>query len=464
MHKIQHNYNFTRLWIIISVLFVLGTSNTVLASAAESNTEELIVGVPTDRCPVFYQDQDTNEIVGIGTDLMRIAAEEAGYHVIFQAITEKSLKDALDNNAYDVVLPFGSAVSSSSGKASIVSDNLFRTPFTLVTVNERKLPPLNDLQVGMLRSLAGGAETVGQLYPGVTITFYDNMDDSVKALRHNDVDALLHNSYVWSYVLQKPLYSDLSVKPSAMFSMDFRVGTLDTAEGHEIIARLNEGIISMTDPQRQAIILDYTSRHLYQNTFSDFLYEQWHFLLLGSLLFVSVIVLNLSRQRALRIEQEEKMRLMIDHDSLTGVLSLNGFRKRAEELLKLHPDIPYVISYSNIKNFKYINDSFGMEAGNELLRFWAESTKMIISGLDVFARIEADHFAMLRHIDGEGQMVTDTKLVFEPLRDFFVSRNKKIRVQICTGVYSLSPADYQDINIDRMLDYARVAEKTQRNP
>ena len=145
------------------------------------------------------------------------------------------------------------------------------------------------------------------------------------------------------------------------------------------------------------------------------------------------------------------MRLMIDHDSLTGVLSLNGFRKRAEELLKLHPDIPYVISYSNIKNFKYINDSFGMEAGNELLRFWAESTQTVISGLDVFARLEADHFAMLRHITGEGQMNTDTKLVFEPLRDFFVRRNKKIRVQICTGVYSLSPIDYQDINIDRIV-------------
>ena len=464
MQKRQNVHFFIKILIILSIVFTAGMCNALSArvSAEEKPDEELIVGVPNDRCPVFYHDRDTNEIIGIGTDLMRIAAEQAGYHVTFRAITENSLKDALDNSIYDVVLPFGSAVQSSAGNATIVSDNLFQTPFTLVTVNNRKLPSLNTLRVGMLRSLAGGAETVSQLYPGVEIVFFDTMDESVKALRNNDVDALLHNSYVWSYVLQKPSYSDLAVQPSAMFSMDFRVGAQDTPSGREIIKRLNSGIAELTDTQRQAVILDYTSRRLYFNTFSDFLYEQWHFLLLGTLLFVSMIVIILRRQRKLRLEHEAKMRQMTDNDPLTGVLSLNGFRKRAEELLKLHPDIQYIISYSNIKNFKYINDSLGMDAGDELLRFWAESTQTVISGLDAFARIEADHFAMLRHISGDGQMATDTKIVFEPVRDFFINRNEKMRVQICTGVYILSQADFRNINIDRMLDNARVAEKKLR--
>ena len=36
-----------------------------------------MVGVPNDRCPVFYV--DNGELVGIGVDLMRDAAKEAGY-------------------------------------------------------------------------------------------------------------------------------------------------------------------------------------------------------------------------------------------------------------------------------------------------------------------------------------------------------------------------------------------------
>ncbi len=244
-----------------------------LPVSAEDPSGELTVGVPADRCPVFYMDEDTGEVIGIGTDLMRIAAEKAGFSVTFQPIGEGTVKEALDNSSYDFVMPFGSAVASSYGEATVVSDNLFQTPFTLVALSGQKLPPLENLRVGMLRSLAGGAETVKQLYPGVNITLFESMDESVKALRDDKVDALLHNSYVWSYVLQKPSYSDLSVQPSAMFSMDFRAGTLDTPGGREKIRRLNEGIAALTDTQRQAIILDYTSRRLYHSTFSDFLYE-----------------------------------------------------------------------------------------------------------------------------------------------------------------------------------------------
>ncbi|MBP5291113.1 MAG: hypothetical protein J6Y90_00640, partial [Lachnospiraceae bacterium] len=41
--------------------------------------EPLTVGVPTDRCPIFYLDEKSGQMIGIGVDLMRTAAENAGY-------------------------------------------------------------------------------------------------------------------------------------------------------------------------------------------------------------------------------------------------------------------------------------------------------------------------------------------------------------------------------------------------
>ena len=52
-----------------------------LAAAGENEDNALTVGVPVDRCPVFYLDIDTGEVVGIGVDLMRAVAENAGYDV-----------------------------------------------------------------------------------------------------------------------------------------------------------------------------------------------------------------------------------------------------------------------------------------------------------------------------------------------------------------------------------------------
>ena len=247
----------------------------------------------------------------------------------------------------------------------------------------------------------------------------------MKALRAGEVDALLHNSYVWSYVLQKPSYSDLKVQPGAMFSMDFRAGTLDTPQGREIIDRLNGGIAELTDTRRQAITLDYTSRKLYQYGFSDFLYQYWMIILLAVLLVIALILVAVLKSRAVRAAHEEKIRQLVDHDPLTGVLSLDGFRKRAEELLRTHPDTPYLLVYMNIKNFKFINDSLGMSSGDELLRFWANQTLETLSDEEAIGRVTADRFVVLRRNGGDEELRRDDQEVLAPVRNYFIDQGKE---------------------------------------
>ena len=448
---------------VICLIIALFCFMMTAMAAGEDRANALTVGVPVDRCPVFYQDKDTGEIIGIGVDLMRVAAENAGYEVSFVRVEEATLKEALDNEAYDVVMPFGSAIKSASGKQSIVTENLMQTPFTIVTQGNRGLPQLDDLHVGMLQSLAAGAETVKQMYPGMEITLYETMPECVKDLRAGKIDALLHNSYVWSYVLQKPSYSDLKVQPGAMFSMDFRAGTLDTPQGHEIIDRLNGGIAELTDTSRQAITLDYTSRKLYQYSFSDYLYQYGLFMVLIVLLVIAVIAVAVMKNREIRAANEEKLRRLIDYDPLTGVFSIDGFRKRAEELLRAHPDTPYLLAYANIRNFKFINESLGMSAGDELLRFWATRILESLSEEEAVGRVTADRFVVLRRNGGEEEALRkDDQELLGAVRTYFSDRGKEIRVLICYGIYVLTPADHQQINIDRMIDYAHVTEKKVR--
>lgn len=447
--------------VVLCTLPVLAPSP-ALAGPTERAGTVLTVGVPTDRCPMFYEDAQTGEVTGIGADLMRAAAEETGYAVSFMPVEEETLKDALDNDAYDVVMPFGSAITSASGKPSIVSDNLIQTPFTLVTTNGRNLPTISELTVGMLRSLGGGAETVGELYPGIKIEFFDTMAQSVDALRAGSVDALLHNSYVWSYVLQKPSYSDLRVQPSAMFSMDFRAGALDTPQGRQIISRLNAGIAKLSDTKRQAIILDHTSRRLYRYDLSDYIYQYWPFVLPGVLLFVALIAVTVLRRRTYLLEQEKKMQRLIDYDQLTGALSLEGFKNRVQELLRANPDVPYLLSYTNIKGFKFANERLGRKAGDELLRFWVTKTQETLSDVEAMGRIEGDHFAVLRRSGGEEQIKRDDAEVIDAVRQYFTNRNAEYPLHVCGGIYVLTAEDYRQVNVDRMLDYARQAEKNVR--
>ncbi|MBQ9517716.1 MAG: EAL domain-containing protein [Eubacterium sp.] len=446
--------------VIISIFVVLTCMLPLTAAADENESSSLTVGVPVDRCPVFYKDAETGEIVGIGADLMRVAANNAGYKDIeFIAIKESSLKEALDNDEYDVVMPFGSAISSTSGKAAVVSSNLFQTPFTLVTKDNRELPPFDSLRVGMLKSQGGVAETVKERYSGITINMYEDMSGCVKALRKNEVDALLHNSYVWSYVLQKPSYSDLTVQPSTMFSMDFRVATIDTPEGRKLINRLNSGISRISDTKCQAITLDYTSRKLYKYTFSDYLYSYWPIMLLAAFLIIAIIIITVQIIKNIRRKNDEKIRDMIDHDPLTGVLSMVGFRKRVEELLHANPNTPYILSYNNIRDFKFINERLGRDAGDKLLKFWTSKYAENLSDDEAIGRITADRFAVLSHIVSDKQTRFYEKNILEPVNNYFINQGKENSVQICSGIYVLTPQDFENIDVDRMLDMARVAEK-----
>ena len=462
MKEMQISKRFlTFLFCLLVVL--LNASMPVPAAAEKNDRENLTVGVPADRCPVFYRDARTDEITGIGVDLMRHAAAKAGYNVTFRFVEEKNLKNALDNQAYDVVMPFGSAVAGASGHPTIVSDNLIQTPFTLVTEGKREVPPLYKLHVGMRRSLGAVAETVRQLYPGIRITLYETMSDCVEALRSGKVDALLHNSYVWSYVLQKPSYADMVVQPASMFSMDFRAGTLDTPKGRAIIERLNQGIAALSNTRRRSVILDHTSRKLYKYDLSDYLYQYGLIILLFTLLFAALIVIGVLKHRALRLEQEEKMRHLVDYDQLTGAYSMNGFRKRVEELLRAHPDTSYLIGYSNIKNFKFINDSLGKKAGDELLRYFVSKTQETLSDEEAICRTVADRFAVFRRVGGEEDLRRNGQAVIDSVRSYFTDQGRENRVQVCSGIYILTPEDYQQIDVTRMLDYARMAEKKVRD-
>ena len=452
-------WHFLILVLTIFVVFFSLASNSV---KAEDNKEELIVGVPIDRCPMFYVDNDSGQVVGIGIDLMKIAAENAGYKVSFTIIKEETMKDALDSDSYDVVMPFGSAIKSTEGKASIVTDNLFETPFTLVTSGYANIPSFNELHVGMIKSLAGVSDTVKQMYPGMKITLYDTMQDSVNALRSGDIDALLNNSYIWSYALQKPSYEDLKVLPEEMFSMDFKAGTLDTEKGRIIIERLNDEIAKISDTQKRAIILDYTSRRLYQYDFSDYMYKYGIYILLISLLLVALIIVAILVNHLIRVEHKKKIKMLVNQDSLTGVLSLEGFRKKAEELITNNQDISYLLIYTNIKNFKYINDSLGKSSGDELLCFLAKHIKLHLSEVEAIGRVTADRFVILYRNLGSEKLFYEYDQKFEPVRNFFIDRGNNNRVLLCYGIYVLTKEDYHNVNVDRMIDYAHLAEKKLR--
>ena len=66
---------------------------------------------------------------------------------------------------------------------------------------------------------------------------------------------------------------------------------------------------------------------------------------------------------------------MATHDTLTGLYNKDYFSVKVAEVLKEKTDEDWLLVCSNIKDFKLINDLFGIEKGNEVLKMQADIFK-----------------------------------------------------------------------------------------
>lgn len=129
--------------------------------------------------------------------------------------------------------------------------------------------------------------------------------------------------------------------------------------------------------------------------------------------------------------EEEKYRS--SHDSLTGALNRESFYEEARKKLDDNPDISYVMACFNIKGFKLINDMFGVEEADQLLVRCADTIREYVSNVSVFARLEADRFAILLPKNRYSEEVFMTGM--NKVSHFM--NNAQYRMVILVGVYDI---------------------------
>jgi diguanylate cyclase (GGDEF)-like protein len=78
-------------------------------------------------------------------------------------------------------------------------------------------------------------------------------------------------------------------------------------------------------------------------------------------------------------------------------------RRRFEEMIEgalvsaKHSTAVHTVAFIDLDRFKQVNDSFGHETGDRLLRDVAHRMSLNVRGNDILARLGGDEFAMLLH-------------------------------------------------------------------
>ncbi len=122
-------------------------------------------------------------------------------------------------------------------------------------------------------------------------------------------------------------------------------------------------------------------------------------LLVTFLVFMLYQVLTRSRQRAWRLvgEKTGELEHTALHDPLTDLPNRHLVLDRAEQILARarRLDAPVTALFVDIDGFKRVNDRYGHEAGDEILRQVGTRLKTILRDNDTVGRIGGDEFVML---------------------------------------------------------------------
>ena len=147
-----------------------------------------------------------------------------------------------------------------------------------------------------------------------------------------------------------------------------------------------------------------------------------------------------------RKSTEVKLAKLAHYDPLTGIPNRILFRDRLEHAVQLseRDNVSFTLMYLDLDGFKQINDTFGHDAGDQLIKTCAERLRDCMRKSDSVARIGGDEFTLLlEHIDSP----TDIAHIAQKVIDV-ISKPVQIDTHQVTVGCSIGIAIYPEAGTD----------------
>lgn len=162
----------------------------------------------------------------------------------------------------------------------------------------------------------------------------------------------------------------------------------------------------------------------------------------------------------LKLKVSEKIAEQLEHrknyDVLTGLPTLHKFKREAALLLEEEPQ-RYAVIYCDIANFKYINETYGYQAGDRVLYDFAMLLKNhLIKDDCLVARDSADKFVGICPVGEENSFREWIKQVGEEFHRLQKEKNISVNLTVDSGVCFMEEGS-QDIST--ALDNANIARR-----
>ncbi len=149
---------------------------------------------------------------------------------------------------------------------------------------------------------------------------------------------------------------------------------------------------------------------------------------------------------------------MIFLDPLTGTINFDKFREDASIEMERNPDQSFVLYYADIKQFRYINDCYGYETGDYILKKISKIIHDELNERELFSRIVSNTFIVLTVHLNKNNLDNRLSQVLNNIRNIHELQTLEYTPEVSLG-YVIINSQNKYLGINRLIDQAMLAHK-----
>ncbi len=161
------------------------------------------------------------------------------------------------------------------------------------------------------------------------------------------------------------------------------------------------------------------------------------------------------RQQFCQDRKDRQIRELINYlerDQLTGIYTRETFCVKTAKMINDNPNTSYKLLLLDIERFKVINDLFGTDIGDWILREIAGNLDKYLNGKGTYGRLKADNFVCCVPV-----MQVDPNKLMKRLENSFSALHLNYKISLYMGIYNITN---KEVPVDQMCDRANLAIST----
>jgi len=161
------------------------------------------------------------------------------------------------------------------------------------------------------------------------------------------------------------------------------------------------------------------------------------------------------------LHRERQLQNVAQQDPLTGLLNRSVFYERMELALEGVGRLGSVaLMFIDLDGFKQVNDRYGHDVGDALLKEVAYRLRQSLRKVDILARVGGDEFnILLTNVDAIRNIVTVANKILASLSETFHLQNRSLHISCSIGIAVAQDADSAITSLIKQADTALYKAK-----